>query len=274
MFAISFLFLISVASAVWECTTCVADDAYGVGYQLWHQRYCPDASDLVVAYGKNVTLRNQGWTIAGGGGVATKAAFNLLGGSVEFFIDVSKVNAEVNTNIYGISPAINQLGFQQSNYCDGSMGQPAKCMEIDWVENNGKCVAATTIHTKVGTGNDGCNSWGCRKVWKTGASYTLKITYDSYGGFKVYKNGIFAFSSDDLLPKPTLAELQVIVDNYIKSGTVVYSSQWQGWVPARESCPTGGSLSTSNYGVSRLIITGSVVRGPEPTKCLRTGASD
>ena len=40
----------------------------------------------------------------GGGSGATKAAFNLLGGSVEFDFDVSNVHPGVNSNIYTISP--------------------------------------------------------------------------------------------------------------------------------------------------------------------------
>merc|ERR1719230_1621708 len=45
--------------------------------------YCPGKDDLAVAYG-NPQLVDGGWTISGGAGAATKSAFNLLGGYVEF----------------------------------------------------------------------------------------------------------------------------------------------------------------------------------------------
>ena len=45
--------------------------------------YCPSANDLTVAYGGSAPqIVNQGWTISGGGAVATKSSFNLLGGYV------------------------------------------------------------------------------------------------------------------------------------------------------------------------------------------------
>ena len=44
------------------------------------ERYCPSAEDLTVAYAAPHTpsLQDRGWTFHGGGGVATKSAFNLL----------------------------------------------------------------------------------------------------------------------------------------------------------------------------------------------------
>jgi len=44
--------------------------------------YCPSSADLVVAYtdgGDNVQIHDQGWTVTGDGGAATKTAFNLNG---------------------------------------------------------------------------------------------------------------------------------------------------------------------------------------------------
>ncbi len=259
MFSIFLLF--GLANAAWNCKTCTT-----TGGSQSH--YCLSPSDLIVAYGNNVTLHKQGWQINGGGGVATKAAFNLLGGSVEFNVSIERVNAEVNTNLYGISPVIASSGFTQNNLCDGSaQPTPRKCLEVDWVENNGKCMAATTIHAKPGSGIDGCNGWGCYKFWKIDHNYKLKITYSTDGNFKVYKDGSYLLSSADLIPKPTALEIATIAANYKKNGTVLYSSQWRGWVPARTSCPLGGNLDTSIYRISGLVIIGSVVQGPVPAKC-------
>jgi hypothetical protein len=47
-------------------------------------------------------------------------------------------------------------------------------------------------------------------------------------------------------------------------GAVIYSSQWQGWVPG--DCG-GGDLGSSTYAVKNLKITGKVLAGPEPRRC-------
>merc|ERR1712232_517465 len=66
-------------------------------------------------------LQDGGWTIHGNGGAATKAAYNLLGGFVEFDVDFSGVTPGVNANIYTISPSIGGGGYQGGNYCDGAV---------------------------------------------------------------------------------------------------------------------------------------------------------
>merc|ERR1712070_221946 len=47
-------------------------------------------------------------------------------------------------------------------------------------------------------------------------------------------------------------------------GAVIYSSQWQGWVPG--DCGQG-DLGSSRYAVMNLKITGKVIAGPEPRRC-------
>jgi hypothetical protein len=95
---------------------------------------------LTAAYG-SPSLYNQGWSVHAGGAAATKAAFNLLGGYVEYDIDFSGVRTGVNANIYTISPAgvSSTNGFNQNNYCDGAQTGSKWCIEVDWVESNGNC---------------------------------------------------------------------------------------------------------------------------------------
>merc|ERR1711879_1006668 len=50
--------------------------------------WCPSAGDFAVAYG-SPQLRDGGWTVHGNGGAATKAAYNLVGGFVEFDVTTS-----------------------------------------------------------------------------------------------------------------------------------------------------------------------------------------
>jgi hypothetical protein len=98
--------------------------------------------------GSNIVLYNGGWSIHGGGAAATKASFNLLGGSVEWDIDFSQTNIGVNGNIYTISPTgISSSGFEPHNYCDGSKPAGSEwCVEVDWIESNGHCGGQTTLH--------------------------------------------------------------------------------------------------------------------------------
>merc|ERR1712194_170687 len=116
-----------------------------------------------------VQLQDQGWHVNGNAGAATKAAFNLLGGSVEFDIDFSGVQRGVNANIYTISPSIGGGGYQASNYCDDGGSKPF-CLEVDWIESNGACGGATTLHTNPEKSNNPCSSWAY-----------LKSTYESKG---------------------------------------------------------------------------------------------
>lgn len=230
--------------------------------------YCPAANDLVVAYG-NARLVNQGWINSGGGGAATKAAFNLLGGSVEFDIDFTKTQTGVNGNIYTISPkSISANGFSQSAYCDGAKTQPDKwCVEIDWIESNGNCGGAITLHTIIGPGN-GCTAWGCREhfMYNGKAAYHVKIEYDEVGRITMYRdNEVIAPS--DIKPAPLASDWAKLVEQYTQYGAVIYSSLWQGWVPLEKTCNGYGSLPASSFTVSNLRITGTVVQGPIPTLC-------
>merc|ERR1740138_1171801 len=69
----------------------------------------------------------------------------------------------------------------------------------------------------------------------------------------------------------TLLQVEAIghcQSTYQSKGGVIYSSQWTGsWVPA-DFCGGGpGDLDGSHFRISNLRISGSVVQGPEPTKC-------
>ena len=128
--------------------------------------YCPgNAVDMNDESGDNVEFVNGGWTMSGGARVSSKTSFNLLGGYIEFDMDVSKVSPEVNTNFYTTSPAEPNCGSEC--YCDiqrSSSGNPS-CMELDLLENNGRCLLATTLHTFATDGqpnNQNCDRWGCQ----------------------------------------------------------------------------------------------------------------
>merc|ERR1712118_319118 len=120
-----------------------------------------------------------------------KAAFNLIGGYVEFDIDFSAVHQGVNANIYTISPPIGGGGYTGSNYCDGADNDKPWCVEVDWIESNGNCGGATTLHTRPGPGSNGCTSWGCRQSYHYNGrtSFHMRIEYDNEGRWTTNRDG-------------------------------------------------------------------------------------
>merc|ERR1712194_250032 len=204
--------------------------------------YCPDpASDFVADYG-TPQWASSGWTIHGGARASSKASYNLAGGFVEFDMDLGGAHGGVNNNVYVTFP--NNIG----QYCDS--GGTGGCAELDFVENNGNCAAATTFHTDPNGGDKG----GTQTVNGIGSHVHVHAKWDANGD-----------------------TLTVMVDghqisgagnpgNGMKSrGAVLYSSQWTGWVPG--SCGGDGNLGASIFSVSNLKIQGSVIKGPEPRRC-------
>lgn len=233
--------------------------------------YCPTADDLTVAYcdgnpDQNCpALADQGWTILGGGGVATKSAFNMLGGYVEYDIDLSNVNRGVNANIYTISPILSGSEFsQEADYCDGASTGDDWCMELDWIEANGQCGGDAAIHTIEGPG-DGCTAWGCRvEEHYNNTKFHMKVEYDASGAWTITRDGQVL---DDWSPAPDGSTWDYIKQMHEERGTVIFSSQWVGWVPVYDCGTSGGDLSGSSLSISNLVVSASVVQGPEPVQC-------
>lgn len=234
--------------------------------------YCPSADDLVMAYsdgtGGNVQIKNQGYSVQGNGGVATKASFNLLDGYVEFDVDVSNVQVGVNANLYAIAPELGNDGFYDNDkqYCDGAENDRTNCIELDWLESNGNCAGATTLHTVMGGGEGApCNSWGCRQEWDYNGKtqFHIRVEYDGNGKQRHFKDGQEA---TNLSPQPIQQDWDIIRNDMQNKGVILYGSEWTGWVPA-DHCGGGGSLDASSYSISNIVIKGSKVKGPEPRKC-------
>ena len=240
-----------------------------------HSQYCPSARDLVVGYG-SPNIFDGGWSQTGGGATATKASFNLLGGSVEYDIDLSKTKTGINANIYSIGPSgiSRTTGFTQNNYCDGSKPAGSSwCTEVDWIESNGNCGGATALHTVPGPGTNGCTAWGCKTEYSYNgvSSFHMKVTFGTDGTWTTYRDGK-VISGSSLSPKMLASDIATLVKSYSTQGAVIYSSQWQGWVPM-ESCGTSGNLASSTFKISNLRITGTVLQGPTPTTCKTTPAT-
>jgi len=227
--------------------------------------YCPSAGDLTAAYG-SPQIKDQVWQTHGGGAVATKAAFNLLGGYVEYEIDFSQVHPGVNANIYTISPKFGG-SFTQDAYCDGAATGAKWCPEVDWVESNGNCGGQTTLHTVQGPGSQGCTAWGCAAAYHYGgrSTFNMRIEYGPDGTWTTIRDGQ-VIGPSTLSPVPGANDWGVLAAHYANYGAVIYSSQWVGWVPVPD-CGTTGDLNSSTFTVSNLKICGKLTQGPAPRAC-------
>lgn len=208
--------------------------------------YCPRGSDFKADYG-SPQWSDNGWTIHGGARASSLASYNFAGGFLEFDMDLSGAQNNVNNNLYGTFP----VGGDSAPYCDsgGSCGGSC-CAEFDITENNGNCFQATTWHTdrggqdhdgKAQTSNIGNPHCHIKAEWNgDGSQVTVNVCGAVHSG-------------------------EGYADVMSAHGMVLYSSQWTGWVPG--NCGGGGNLDASTFSVSNIRMKASVVQGPEPRKC-------
>lgn len=234
-------------------------------------QFCPSSNDFTITYlasGGRIDIVNRGFTNYGGGGVSTKSTFNLLGGYVNYDVDVSNVRTGVNANIYTTSPHLSSAsGYVPSDYCDGAASGSKFCLEVDWLESNGNCGGASTLHTIEGPGPNGCTAWGCSANYHYNGrtSFHMRINYGKDGSWTTIRDGI-TITGSGLSPTPSSKDWGIIASDYTSKGALIYSSMWTGWVPV-EDCGTSGDLHSSTFSIRNLQIYGSVVQGPQPTKC-------
>jgi len=219
--------------------------------------YCPSSNDFWADGGAQLHS-SGGWTINGNGGVHGKTAFNLLGGYIEFDMDVTGAQSNVNNNFYTSSPS--QGLFPQ--YCDIQANDSPQCMEMDIIENNGGCLSQSTWHTWPNKNGD-CDENGCwaQEDIKGKNRFHVKAAFSTDGWMSVSIDGVqFQYKN----PVPS-GNAQAYVAKIMQStGAQIQSSQWQGWVPG--SCGSG-DLSSSSFTVSNIKVQGSVVQGNEPNRC-------
>jgi hypothetical protein len=231
--------------------------------------YCPSANDMNLEQG-NVQFQDGGWAFTGKARVSSKTSWNLLGGYMEFNMDTTRTQPEVNTNFYTSSPAQPNCG--EDCYCDiqkSKIGKPS-CMEMDIIEANGNCKMATTIHTFPTDGqpnNPNCDRWGCGSIASlSGKKFHIKAEFAEDGTMTVSMDGV---ANNHYGPTPSASSNEEVVKTMTSIGAVIESSQWFGWAPAQDSCPTGSKdkLDSSHFAISKVRVMGKVVQGPEPTKC-------
>jgi len=204
-------------------------------------------------------LNNGGWRIQGGGRVSSKAAFNVLGGHIEFDIDLSAAHSNVNQNLYVVSMRGENHGA--GTYCDAPNGG---CMELDFIEANGHCAYATTWHTTM-VGGQSCNVGGCQHVAAASNTMHVKATFSEDGWLTVFVNG-GKVDAGALNPRPSNQDASALKARMQSHGVNIESSQWKGWVP-QGSCGGDGNLYASSFEIKNLRIQGAVLNGPAPRKC-------
>jgi len=219
--------------------------------------YCPTQDDF--DYGGNIQWDNNGWTMTGSGGVHAKTSWNLLDGYIEFDMDTSRAHAGVNTNLYTTSP--DQPGG--GSYCDiQDNGHGGICMEMDIVEMNGNCAAQATWHTWPNHNGD-CDQGGCGGVQHVSGQFNVRAEFQSDGWFRVKYNGVEVGYN----PHPSSNAQNYVRETMQSKGATIESSQWVGWVPAENECPGWGDLDSSVFSIRNLRVSGSVLKGKEPTRC-------
>merc|ERR1712232_488829 len=143
----------------------------------------------------------------------------------------------------------------------GGQGKPS-CMEMDIIENNGNCLAQTTWHTWPNH-DGGCDRGGCwGQKYRKGKTH-IKAEFSSDGWMTVYMDGSRVDVSH---PVPSGNAHKYVHDTMASKGAQIQSSQWVGWVPSG-NCGGSGDLGSSTFSIENLRVAGTVVQGPEPTKC-------
>lgn len=227
--------------------------------ELVQEYYYPGDHNVTTMKG----VKSNGFTRTGGMRYHSAEKLNLLGGGLTMTIDLSKVQTNVNANIYLVIPGTLDSGSHF--YCDNSqnfVNQGNACIELDLMESNGHQCAASTMHTKIGT-NSGCDTWGCRQMTNFGyidgnQPFQVQVMVSNDGDMTVQysQNGKSAWAFNNVGGFDGAAKA-AIVDGMRNHGAIVVSSMWTGWVPPNSPVSCQGCLDGSTYSISNLMYKGS-----------------
>eukprot|EP00929_Paragymnodinium_shiwhaense_P036147 TRINITY_DN1941_c0_g1_i1.p1 TRINITY_DN1941_c0_g1~~TRINITY_DN1941_c0_g1_i1.p1 ORF type:complete len:334 (+),score=34.31 TRINITY_DN1941_c0_g1_i1:55-1002(+) len=216
------------------------------------ETFCPDPKvdfqeEVEAGAQGHVDWTSSGWTIRGQRRVSSKASFNLAGGFIEWDMDLSGAHGNINNNFYLTYLSRPNCGI--NCYCDSGGSAPG-CAEMDLTENNGNCWQATTWHPDPSGGDHG----GEAQEGGLSPQTHFKAEWDATGDhLDVHVGGNTHGGSG-------------LKDVMVQHGGVIYSSQWQGWVPGGGRCGYG-DLGSAVFSVKNLKIRGTVVQGPKPRLC-------
>jgi len=152
----------------------------------------------------------------------------MLDGYISFFMNLKDTADSINTNFYLSS--ISEPNQGSSTYCDIQLNPG--CMELDIIENNGRCSLASTIHNLPNDGtpnNQNCDRWAyvssLRLPSNDNMTFAVVASFGEDGSITVEVDGQ---SSDSFNPFPSSDSNEVVVENMKSVGAVIESSQWFG----------------------------------------------
>jgi len=234
--------------------------------ELVQEYYTQETYSQQLRSGRNLTrAMANGFSRTGSMRYHSADKYNLLGGGLKFQANLAGVQNLVNANLYLVIPGT--LGGGSHFYYDNSatfVGNGNACIELDIMESDGHSLAASTMHTHIGTGSNSCNTWGCRGLVYFGstidgsAPFDVNVAVSNDGDITVQfsQNGKTQWAFNNAAGFDSAAKA-AIVDGMKNHGAVVMSSMWTGWVPPNTSGT--GNLGGSHYSISNLVYSGHVM---------------
>lgn len=229
--------------------------------------YCPTSEDFDLAYHTpygNVTAEGNGLRLYGRAGVNGRTSWNLLGGYIEFDMDVCGAQPGISSSVYTISP---DGGLREpSDYCDKRVLMYS-CMELDMVESYGQCLGQTTWHVSF----DDCGPHGCRPYGRyrldDGCKFHMRTEFGEDGSLTQYRNGqviqVAGLSTSDKV------EIKQTME---RAGALITSSSMEGGRDLHDdhgSCHSGGDWDTSQFAITNVVVHAprGITFGPTPPVC-------
>jgi len=235
-----------------------------------------------------VVLFEDGLTAQGNARVHTTSSYNLLGGSVSMTVNASLVQDGIVATVYVISPDIETKDY----YCDINTN-PA-CMELDFMELNGRYTMQTTYHTTANgltsskfpcsNGECVCDQAGCFGVTQFDNTWykengcinnagdatsidtaqpfqlTAKISESGEMSVEVSQGDNTVNTMQTLDKQPSSTDFSQVQSIMKANGAVVVISLWEGgWAPGNCGSETTGSLSDSIFTISNIQVDGPVI---------------
>jgi len=230
-------------------------------------------SSITVGKGPRFYIANNCYTAFSNSVFRT---FKLLGGSIQFTVDLSEVGCGLNAAFYLVSLPAAGAGSNGDYYCDANCVGGSCCSEMDLFEANRHAIQITAHQCTGGT--SGCDSGGCAKntqslgssAFGPGASYTInslqtftvKISFTSSGGTLSHITSVISQGSNSI----TLSHGSECGSTYlatigkaISAGMVPTFSYWGGsmsWLDS-PACSSDNPEVSGSVIFSNIIVTGS-----------------
>merc|ERR1712070_1335250 len=114
----------------------------------------------------------------------------------------------------------------------------------------------------MGNHDGGCDQGGCEALMTVGGEFHVKAEFGLDGWMHTYFNGN---EIDGFNPYPSGDAINSVRDTMNSRGVVFSSSQWTGFVPGPGNVQ--GDLANSQFSITNVRVSGSVVQVPEPPRC-------